>query len=547
MQNPAETSPPDQHSDKARASHWYERLLRRDRAIPSDGTRWDRLGLNLLCPPGINLGRAFAFLLAIPLVWLAGYGLTGQEMLINGNLFKLYVLFFACLLGGWFTEIIRLPGLLGMLFVGMILGNLERQTSLGKQPFHQDWSGKTRGLALVVILIRAGLSLNPKQLRRLSLMVVRLAFVPCTIEAIAVACLSNLILGFPWTWAFMLGFALSAVTPAVVVPCILKVQEVGYGVDKGIPTLLAAASSIDDLLAISAFVVFLGITFSQGSIIEQIFVPFAEIVVGLLYGIFIGILFWYIPNRKDNFAIAEIRSILLLIGGIASYFGSSLVEMHSSGPLGVLTLAFVASYGWRRQGYDDDNPVALIFNYLWLVFQPLIFGLIGTEIDIFQIKLTTVGYGVIVIIGGLLFRCCGAFLAVSGGNLNVKEKVFTAIAWLPKATVQAAIGPNALDTAMAMSNPNPQDIEWGRDILAIAVLAILISAPIGGIFIECFASRLLEKSERKQTAEVLRSISLALEDVASPTDGPRASFLSQTSHISVVALDHSHVEDEVRM
>ncbi|CAG0885453.1 unnamed protein product [Darwinula stevensoni] len=354
-------------------------LLRDERELPPEATRWERFRRNLLCPPGVKLGRVCTFLLALPLFWLAGYGLTGSEMLLDGNLFKLYIVFFACLLGGWVMEIIRLPGLLGMLLVGILLGNLERQTGWMEHPLQPEWSGKIRGIALVVILIRAGLGLNPEQLRRLSLMVTRLAFVPCTIEAIAVACFSYFILELPWTWGFMLGFAFAAVSPAIVIPCMLRIQEEGYGVDKGIPTLLLAASSMDDVLAISAFVVFLGVTFSQGSIIKKIFMPFAEIIVGLLYGIILGVIFWFVPNHKDSFAVTEIRSIMLLIGGIASYFGSMFIEMHSNGALGVLSLAFVSSIGWRRQGYQDDNPVSLNFNYLWLIFQPLLFGRMSWE------------------------------------------------------------------------------------------------------------------------------------------------------------------------
>ncbi|CAG0904048.1 unnamed protein product [Darwinula stevensoni] len=464
-------------------SHCHECVLRGDKEVNADATRWKRLRQSLLCPPGVKLGRACTFLLVFPLVWIAGYGLTGHEMLLDGNLFKIYIIFFACLLGGWLMEIIRLPGLLGMIIVGMIFGNLKHQISWMEHPIQHGWSGKIRGVALVVILIRAGLGLNPEQLRRLSLMVARLAFVPSTVEAIIVACVSNLILGLRWAWAFTLGFALAAVSPAIVVPYMLKIQENGYGVDKGIPTLLLAASSLNDVFSIWAFLVFLGITFSQRSFVMQTIMPFVEVLLGFLYGIVIGIILWFIPNRKDNFALAEIRSILLLIGGIASYFGSISIKMHSAGALGALTLAFVASYGWRRQGYKQDNPVSLNFNFLWFIFQPLLFGLVGAELDFLKIKLTTVRYGLIVIFIGLLFRCCGAFVVLSGGNLNVKEKLFVAFSWLPKATVQAAVGSNALDAALALTDPNPQHIEWGQDILTIAVMAILVSAPIGATFI----------------------------------------------------------------
>ena len=544
MQDQIEPSPSDEHHDKKSASHWYECFLQGGRALLPEATQLQHLHCNLLCSPGIKLGRVYTLFLACPLVWLAAYGLTGHEMLLNGNLFKLYILFFTCLLAGWLTEFTRLPGLLGMLVAGVVLGNLEHHIDWMKHPLQQDWSGKTRSLALIVILIRAGLGLNPEHLQRLSLLVIRLAFVPCTIEAISVACMSNLILGLPWTWAFMLGFVLAAVSPAVVVPCMLTIQEQGYGVSKGIPTLLLAAASLDDVLAISAFVVFLGITFSQGSVIKKVFMPFVEVFVGLLYGIILGVIFWCIPNHKNKFALAEIRSILLMIGGISSYFGSILIEMHAAGALGVLALAFVASIGWRQQSYDDSNSVSLIFGYFWFIFQPLLFGLIGTEIDFSQVKLTTVGYGLIVLFSGLFFRCCGTFLAVSGDYFTLKEKLFAAIAWLPKATVQAAIGPTALDISEAMHDQDPQHIEWGRDILTLAVMAILIAAPLGGVLIGCCTSKLLEKSKDIPAAEILKA-SQSLDNASYILDRSSSEPPIHPSDTAITILNQSLNEDNV--
>ncbi|CAG0895844.1 unnamed protein product [Darwinula stevensoni] len=537
MQDQAEAiPPPGQQDDSQKTSHWYECCLRRSRALPPDATRWDRLRHNLLCPPGVNLGRACIFLMAIPVIWLAGYCLTGQEMLPGGNLFKMYILFIACLLGGWLMEMISFPGLLGMLFVGMIVGNLERQMGWMTQPIRQDWSGETRGLALIVIFICAGLELNPEQLRRLSLTVIRLAFVPCAVEAVTIACISYFALGFPWTWGFMLGFALATSSTAVVVPCMLSIQRKGYGVAKGIPTLLIAASSIDDILAISIFAIFLGMTFSEGSIMNKMFMPFVEVIVGLLYGTIFGIILWFVPNRKDKFAIVEIRSMMLLFGGIAAYFGSIIIEMHSGGALGVLTMAFVASLGWRRQGYEDDNPVSQNFNYLWLILQPLLFGLIGTEMDFAQIKPTTIGYGLIVICGGLFIRCCASYVSLFGGDFNAKEKLFSAVAWMPKATVQAAIGPYALDAAKAMPDPNPQFIEWGRDIVTIVVMAILISASIGTIFIGCCSSKLLEKSTDVERKDSRKTPSERMDDNGVLDRSPSTAASHAPS--SFIVIDH---------
>ena len=215
-------------------------------------------------------------------------------------------------------------------------------------------------------------------------MVFRLAFTPCLVETVVVAVASHLLLGFPWLWGFMLGFVLAAVSPAVVVPCLLQLQEKGYGVAKGIPTLVIAAASVDDVLAISGFTILLGITFkADQDLLAIVFQGPREAFVGLLFGIGYGLVVAFLPSKDDD-RFHFFRLVFLFSGGLLAQFGSQRVDLPGAGALAVLVMAFVAGMGWRKQGWteEEDNSVAKNLASMWTIFQPILFGLIGTEIKV---------------------------------------------------------------------------------------------------------------------------------------------------------------------
>merc|ERR1711978_53772 len=230
---------------------------------------------------------------------------------------------------------------------------------------------------------------------KLSAMVVRATFIPCFVEAVAVAILSNLILGFPWTVGFMLGFVLAAVSPAVIIPSLMTLSQRGYGVAKGIPTLVIAACSADDVVAISGF----------------------------------GILAQWIPN-KEHRHVAFFRWLILFGGGLIALFGAHLIHYDGAGGLATIIMAFVAGMQWRKEGWGDHSPVTKTFQRMWITLQPIIFALIGTEIQVDKIDPNTLGLSIVVLLVALIVRMVGTYVAVMGGELNVKEKIFMAFAWL---------------------------------------------------------------------------------------------------------------------
>lgn len=365
-----------------------------------------------------------------------------------------------------------------------------------------------RSICLTVILLMAGLELDPVALMKLSGMVVRATFIPCFVEAIMVAILSNLILGFPWTVGFMLGFVLAAVSPAVIIPCLMSLSQRGYGVAKGIPTLVIAACSADDVVAISGFGIFLGLTFSKGSPLWKLILhgPI-EVIIGVSFGVFWGFLAQWIPN-KDHRHVAFFRWLVLLGGGLVALFGAHLIHYDGAGGLATIIMAFIAGMQWRKEGWGDHNPVTKTFKRMWIILEPVIFALIGTEIQVDKINMNTLGLSIVVLLVALIIRMVGTYFAVCGGELTTKEKIFMAFAWLPKATVQAALGPIFLDNVLKQT-PEQWELlgdktEWtnmGNDILTLAVLSILITAPVGAVCILGFGPKLLDSDNPEEQGD----------------------------------------------
>ncbi|XP_050417679.1 sodium/hydrogen exchanger 9B2 [Patella vulgata] len=457
--------------------------------LPDYPTLKDRFVYGLRCPPHGRAARWLVFILTIVILWAIVWSIVEEEALPYHSYFGMIILFPLCIIGGLNVQQIRLPPLLGMLLLGCLLRNVpvvNFAESIDKQ-----WSSSLRAIALVIILIRAGLGLDPVALKKLSLVVLRLAALPCIFEALTVGVAAWGILGFPWSWAFMLGFIHSAVSPAVVVPSMLKLQEEKLGTNKGIPTMVIAAGSLDDVLAISGFGIALGIAFSQGDLTMTIIHGPIEAVVGLTFGLIYGVICWYLPNPNSS-RVVFYRFALVFGGGLFSVFGSRTLELPGAGALACLTLAFVAAHGWRRHGWTGANPVTTLMGRLWQIFQPLLFGLIGAEVDITKVKVDLIGAGIGVLFIGLSVRVVVSFLVMYGTDLNLREKLFVPFAWLPKATVQAAVGSVALDTAREKGG-DPELIELGTKVLAMAVLVIIITAPLGALAISITAPRLLTK------------------------------------------------------
>ncbi len=405
-------------------------------------------------------------------------------MLIN-EMIALVLLFLAAAGGGWIASQVRMPPLLGMLVAGFLLRNLPGDLI---QALPERWSAALRLLALTVILLRAGLGLDLDALRRLQGAFWRLAFLPNLAEALTVAVVSHVLLDLPLLWGLLLGFVIAAVSPAVVVPSLLELQLKGYGVAKGIPTMVLAAASFDDVISITGFGIGLGLVFTgQGdiSLADSLLRAPIELLFGLGGGLVVGSICVGLRRMPIWF-----RFILLLGAGLASVFAGWRLDMTGGGSLAAMTMGAVAARGWQAA----PDPVAAAMGTAWRFAQPMLFGLIGAAVVLAAIEPAYVSRGLLILAAGLLVRLTVSYGSVFGVGFSRNERLFIALAWLPKATVQAAVGALALDLARHY-HAGAQAELYGTQVLTLAVLAIICTAPVGALAIAWSGPRWLQRQE----------------------------------------------------
>ncbi|XP_037686288.1 sodium/hydrogen exchanger 9B2 isoform X1 [Choloepus didactylus] len=471
---------------------------KRPQETPNESNHLQRLRQTFACPPHGLLDRVITNVTMVVLLWAVVWSITGSECLPGGNLFGIIILFYCAVIGGKLLGLIKLPTLpslpplLGMLLAGFLIRNIP-VISDNVQIKHK-WSSSLRSIALSIILVRAGLGLDSKALKKLKGVCVRLSMGPCLVEACTSALLAHFLMGLPWQWGFILGFVLGAVSPAVVVPSMLLLQGRGYGVDKGVPTLLMAAGSFDDILAITGFNTCLGIAFSTGSTVFNVLRGVLEVVIGVATGSLLGFFIQYFPS-SDQGKLVWKRAFLILGFSVLAVFSSMNFGFPGSGGLCTLVMAFLVGMRWTSKKAEVEKIIAVA----WDIFQPLLFGLIGAEVSIASLRAETVGLCIATLGIAVLIRILTTFLMVCFAGFNLKEKIFISFAWLPKATVQAAIGSVALDTARAHGEKQLE--EYGMDVLTVAFLAILITAPIGSLLIGLLGPRLLQKAEHQNKVE----------------------------------------------
>ncbi|XP_025833368.1 sodium/hydrogen exchanger 9B2-like isoform X2 [Agrilus planipennis] len=443
----------------------------------------------IICPKWHTTSNLFALVLLILLVWAISCSLFELEYVgPSSQLFKLIVLFICAKISGCIVSLFGLPPMVGMLLMGVLFRNVEYLEVI---PPYTTFTSVLRQLALVNILLPAGLGLDPKALLSKGLMIVNLALVPVGVEIIGVTVASYFLLNLPWLWGLLLGFLLAAVSPAVIIPCLFKLQGLGYGVNKGIHTLVIAASTVNDLVCIVGFGIVLDVIFSSGPWYSQISKGPIVLAIGFAYGIAWGVLCYFIPSTENEY-IVTLRTLLLGLGCLLSAVGSSAIGYAGAGALGCIVAAFVASIGWRRQGWDSNNPVRNNFILLWKFFEPVSFGLIGIEVNFKILELYTVLWGILSTLVPLMLRMIVSFLSTQYSNFNVKENVFIALSWIPKATVQAALGATPLTNAYIIGDAN--SISYANTVLIVAVMSILLTSPIGAILIMKLGPKFLQRT-----------------------------------------------------
>lgn len=373
-------------------------------------------------------------------------------------------------------EKIKLPGLLGMLILGVILG-----------PYALNWihidminiSEDLRGIALIIILLRAGFGIDKEDLKKVGTTALKMSFIPGLIEGLFIALASVRFLDFTFAQGGILGFVIAAVSPAVVVPSMLKLIENNIGTEKGIPTLILAGASIDDVFAITMFSAFLGLySGNHINIGTQLLNIPISIILGIIIGLITGFLLIRIFNRyhmRDTKKVLLILAFSILLNGLESVLKT---KLQIASLLGVMTIGFIII----EKLPDVGEILSRKFNRIWVFAEILLFVLVGAQVNI-NIAVSAGKIGAIIILIGLFGRSIGVIISLLGTDFNYKERLFCVIAYIPKATVQAAMG----------AVPLSLGVESGDIILAISVLSILSTAPLGAIGINVFAKSLLDR------------------------------------------------------
>ncbi|XP_014251773.1 sodium/hydrogen exchanger 9B2-like isoform X2 [Cimex lectularius] len=437
-----------------------------------------------------------------------------EKALPGGEIFHLLFLVVSCFFAGKFFAFIRLPPLLGQLWMGILLRTFDL-IKTGSVYFFLITA--VRQVSMAIILLKAGLGLELHSMLKLKWMIFKLTFFPCIGEATAAAFISHYALGFNWFWGFLMGFLLSSISPAVVIPPLLHLKAQGYGEDKGISTVVIAAAGLDDILSISCFSLFHSILFKpSANVYREILHGPIDLVLGSFTGAVWGLIAALFPHKEDDFVSIK-RSAMISMGGICAVLASIHYNVDSAGPIFCMVSAFVASLCWKVQYHRLEEPigsgqlndnVAYFFRVIWVMIEPFLFGMIGAEIDVRALEPTKVAYSILIIVGALIFRVMICFLSLIGSDLNWKEMLFVNLAWLPKATVQAAIGPLPLDHLRARENtsnpPSADDLDKALLLLTTAVLSILITAPLGAVFIQFTGPCLLSKP--KQPKEIKKKV-----------------------------------------
>ncbi|GAU92661.1 hypothetical protein RvY_04710 [Ramazzottius varieornatus] len=458
-----------------------------------------RLKYDLLLPPTGIVSRLVTLALLAFMIWAALWSVLGSQMLLHGNVLGLYMIVLVGLAAGWLVERMRLAPLLGMLIVGALFRNVYPIDFA--RYVDSKWSSVLRNLALTVILTRAGLGLDQDAIRKRLGAVMSLALLPTFGITIFIAILAHYMINFPWLFSAALGFLISAVSPAVIVPIMLVFQEQKLGQGKGIPSLIIAAATICDVIAICGNSICLGVALSNGSLAFNIAAIFLTFIVGFAFGIFVGWILVYFPSGDDDTA-SIFRFVLLLCSGALCIFGSKIANLSGAGAIGALIVPVVASRGWRHKGYGDSiQKIAAALKSCWYILQPLLFGLIGAAVDIATLKPDKVGLFIGLLFAAHAVQLLVTYLATFRFGFTWKENLFLAISFLPKATIQAAIGATALDIA-TKNRMSYEYIQLGADTLNCAVLAILFFAPIGGVLLMATGGYLLDKPSLLPTMAV---------------------------------------------
>lgn len=385
------------------------------------------------------------------------------------------IIFLSGLLFSQICHRLKLPGLIGMILAGILVGpsvlNIIDDSVL-------NIAAALRQFALVIILTRAGLSLNIQALKKVGRPAFLMCFVPACFEIAGCVLIAPRVLNVNYTEAAIIGAVIAAVSPAVIVPRMIRLIEEGYGKEKSIPQLILAGASVDDVFVIVLFTAFLALEGNQKVSVWQFVTIPLSIVLGIVVGYLVARLLIVLFNQVN---LTTIQKLLVVL---SSSFLMIELENQLKGIVPVSGLLAIMSIGltFYQKKPDIAKELSAKYNELWTAGEIVLFVLVGVAVNLAYVK--TAGLmAIVLVLAALCFRMAGVFACVTGTNLDKKERLFCMLAYTPKATVQAAIGATPLAMGLAC----------GDTVLTVAILAILITAPFGAIAIDATYQKLLKR------------------------------------------------------
>ena len=376
--------------------------------------------------------------------------------------------------GQIFTKM-KLPSLIGMILVGILISpyclDLMDESIL-------SISKDIRQIALVIILTRAGLSLNIKDLKKVGRPAFLMCFVPACIEIIGTLILAPLLFDITWIEALIIGSVMAAVSPAVIVPRMIRLIDEGYGKENSIPQLILAGASVDDVFVIVLFTAFTGLA-STGELSMMNFIQIPiSIILGILFGFVVGLILLFVlkkTNIQDTLKVIIMLSISFLILEVQTLL-ENIIPI--SGLLAIMSMGIII----KQKDEEFSKKMASKYNQLWSGAEIFLFVLVGVAMDVryaFNAGIAVI----LLVVGALIFRMFGVFISLLKTKLTKNERIFCMLSYTPKATVQAAIGTIPLTMGLAC----------GELVLTVAVMSILLTAPFGAICVDRFHQKLLKK------------------------------------------------------
>uniref|UniRef100_A0A1B6KTM9 Cation/H+ exchanger domain-containing protein n=1 Tax=Graphocephala atropunctata TaxID=36148 RepID=A0A1B6KTM9_9HEMI len=427
-------------------------------------------------------GQALSWTLLLLFLWVMFYSSEGDNVAPSGDLFRLTALIIVAFLAGMVTDhFLRLPALLGMVVTGVVFRNIGfYHPAKGR---YKDLTITLKQIATTVGMVRAGMRLVPEAIYAAlhchhGLRLAGLAMVPSVMEALTIAVISYLTLGYTPIWALCLGFLLCPNSPSVITPPMEGLMAAGYGEEKSLGALVCGAAGLDVAFSVSMFDICMSLLFHKKDLSPTQMVQNGtlDILMDITGGFVMGLLAGLLPVKDDVLAVWK-RVFAVMAGGMTAIASGPKMGSPGTGPLSCIVSSFVAAMLWKMQiPLHSRMRVVDIIQSSWIVLCPMLFAFTGSDVDISVLDFYTVQWMVSIVLLSIVMRMLGCCLVLCGGQFNWKEILFIGLIFQGKATNQAALAPNILYNAWR--SEDPEDIEKAMESITMAVLAILICTPL---------------------------------------------------------------------